>query len=376
MDLGIYIHIPFCKRKCNYCDFFSRCDLKSADAYTKAVTAALFEYSKLCKGRTVSSVFIGGGTPPTVGKDNLLSITKAVFDNFSVDKDYEFTVECNPETADGDLQKALYSSGVNRLSFGLQSHDDEILKFIGRRHSAKDFQNAVMTAKDIGFSHINADIMYALPKQSKKSLEDTLDFALALPLDHLSLYMLKIEPGTVFYKTQSTLDLPSEDDVCDMYLDSIERLRKAGFYQYEISNFAKAGCECRHNLKYWRGTEYIGIGPAAHSYFDGYRFSNPKNTEEFINSPKILPKDHADCKKILIKEAEEEYIMLSLRLTRGIDKHEFYRRFGIDFDEKYYKKLEPFIESFHAKKTDVGYALTPKGFLISNYIISDIIETE
>jgi len=389
--LGLYIHIPFCAAKCGYCDFYSiKAPEKTHEAYIDALIKQMKEYSIPAKDNTVDSVFIGGGTPTCIDINLLLNVIKNIKKYFDLSKILEFTVEVNPKTIDLPGLKKLYKAGVNRLSIGLQSCHDKELKLLSRIHNYSDFLECYENAKAAGFKNISVDIMYGIPTQTTKSFYETLKKVILLKPTHISAYGLKIEPDTLFYKNLDKLQkyLPSEEDEKLMYLMCCELLPKHGYNQYEISNFARDGCECRHNLKYWTCSEYIGLGTGAHSYFANCRFSFKKDIKEYIKNfnydeTKLQKVDIFDLEKynlfdehteIMPNERIAEYIMLSFRLNSGIDKNKYAKLFYTDFDNLYYNKIAPFIESGHIVRTNAGYALTAEGMFVSNYILSNIIE--
>ena len=389
--MGLYIHIPFCAAKCGYCDFYSvRAGEKIQDAYIDALIKQMKEYSLSTRDNTVDTVFIGGGTPTHIGTERLSKVIKNLKNFFDLSKTLEFTVEANPKTIDLNGLKKLYKAGVNRLSIGLQSADDKELKILSRIHNYGDFVECYENARSAGFKNISVDVMYGIPTQTTKSFYNTLRKVIQLKPEHISAYGLKIEPGTVFYKNYDKIQryLPSEDDEREMYFMCLEVLARYGYNQYEISNFAKNGCECRHNLKYWTCSEYIGFGTGAHSYFSNCRFSFKKDIKEYIKNfnydeDKLQRVDIFDLDKYnLFDEHTEikpnerigEYIMLSFRLNSGIDKNKFAKLFYMDFDNLYYKKIAPFIDSGHIIKTNEGYAFSPEGMFVSNYILSRIVD--
>ena len=260
---GLYIHIPFCKQKCKYCDFVSfPCMEDTADKYVDALKREAEQY----KGEKIDTIFIGGGTPSILTPKQIEEVTKMCFDVFDVASDCEITTEANPGTMDDDKIKAMLNGGINRISVGVQSFNDDELKKIGRIHDAKTAYNTICHLDKMGFQNINLDLMTALPSQTFESLKNTLNTAVSLPVKHISAYSLIIEDGTPIEKEYSKglLDIPNEDTDREMYMHTVDFLGKNGFKQYEISNFAKDGYECRHNVKYWTGEEYIGLGTAAH----------------------------------------------------------------------------------------------------------------
>jgi len=348
------------------------------------------EYSLTAKDKIIDSVFIGGGTPTCIDNDLFLQIIKNIKRFFNLSQNTEFTVEANPGTVGLKELKKLYKAGVNRLSLGLQSADDKELKILSRIHSYGDFLECYENAKSAGFTNISVDVMYGIPNQTMKSFYVTLKNVVLLKPFHISVYGLKIEPDTLFHKNYDKLQqyLPGENEEREMYLVGCDLLAKNGYNQYEISNFAKNGYECRHNLKYWTCSEYLGLGTGAHSYFSNCRFSFKKDIKEYIKNmnydeTKLQRIDIFDLDKYnLFDEYAEikpnerigEYIMLGFRLKSGIDKNKFAKLFYMDFDNLYYNKIAPFIESGHIVRTNVGYAFSPEGMFVSNYILSKIVD--
>jgi len=371
--LGLYIHIPFCASKCGYCDFYSIADAGEdvKNGYLKALEKHMDEYVDLLSGHyTVDTVYIGGGTPSQLGEKRLLKLISSAEKKFSVAKDAEITVEINPENADYKFLKNLRSAGVNRLSIGMQSSDDAHLRALGRIHDAKKTETCVEDAKRAGFTNISLDLMYALPNQTIEDFMRSIDDAVALGPQHLSCYALKLEPGVRMYPMKE--EQPDDDTQADMYLAMIERLKKAGFAQYEISNFCRPGFRSKHNFKYWDLSEYLGIGPGAHSFLNGMRFSYVKDANAYIDGI-LKGEDISDERdEISTKERHGEYIMLMLRTSDGIDEDKFYRMFGLDFSP-YAEKLEKYRAGGFALHDYHTWRLTEKGFFVSNTIISDII---
>ena len=387
------MHIPFCEKKCGYCDFYSvKSDETTHSAYVSALIKQIKEYSISAKENTVDTVFIGGGTPTSIESNLLLSVIKQIKTSFNLAKNIEFTVEVNPKTIDLKGLKKLRKAGVNRLSIGLQSTHDKELKILSRIHNYNDFLECYENVKSAGFENINIDLMYGIPAQTVKSFYETLRKAVNLKPPHISAYGLKIEPGTSFYKNIDKLQpyLPSEEDESNMYMMCCELLSRAGYEQYEISNFSKRSYECKHNLKYWNCSEYIGLGTGAHSYYFNCRFSFKKSITEYIqnlnytehNLKKVdvfdidsysLFDEHYE---IMPNERIGEYVMLSFRLSAGIDTNKFAKLFYKDFDSVYYHKIAQFIDSGHIVKTSTGYAFSREGMFVSNYILSRIIDFE
>ncbi len=349
--IGLYIHVPFCVRKCSYCDFYSITDLSLTDVYTAAVVRNI-NAADCC----FDTVYFGGGTPSLLSAKQIYEVLSAA----KITANAEISMECNPNSVTADYLKEIHSAGVNRLSFGVQSFDKDELKMLGRLHSSEQAVNAIIAASKLGFDNISADLMLAVSGQTFKSLRCNLDIISKLPLTHISAYMLKVEEGTPLAADKELLSkIPDEDDTAEMYLETVQTLEGSGFEQYEISNFAKDGFECRHNLKYWRCEEYLGIGPAAHSFIDGKRFACPKNLSEFISS---------DVQKTVTLDnggSAEEKAMLSLRLTKE----------GLSLDDypQAEKPAEILIKNGLLKKEKGALKLTPEGCLVSNEIICRLV---
>lgn len=379
--LGIYIHIPFCRSKCAYCDFYSFVpgaeDLY--ERYTNALISHMEHYKDAVLERTVDSVFIGGGTPTAMPAEQLVRLVRAVRRIFHVAKGAEFTVETNPATCNQRTFAKLRRAGVNRISMGLQSSSPSELKALSRIHTTEEFEESFKAARKAKIENINVDLMFGIPLQTEDSLFHSIDYVTRLHPEHISLYDLKIEPGTPFYKARNTLQLPDEDTEYNMYIRSVAMLERRGYKQYEISNFARPGKSCRHNLKYWNCDEYLGFGPSAHSFFNNNRFSFVKNIEAYIKGV-----ENMDARINITAEREEisgraqmgEYIMLRLRLREGVQLNEFYRRFGCDFREMYSSKLDFYIKRGYMREERDSIYLTPDGMFVSNYILSDILSFE
>ncbi len=377
--LGLYIHIPFCVSKCKYCDFYSVAaqDEEKKEKYVEALCKHMQEYKLQAKNYIVSSVYFGGGTPSLLSEKHLKTLMKAVKKNFRISQRCEVSIEVNPGTVDELKLKTMKKLGINRLSIGAQSFDEMELLGCGRIHTPQDIYNCVAAARSAKFDNISLDLIYGLPDQSKQSLFNSLDQAFRLNVEHISLYGLKIEEGTPFWYNRHNLNLPDEDSECDMYFEAVERLRHAGFRQYEISNFAKRGKACKHNLRYWNCDEYIGLGPAAHSYFGGKRFSFKRDFNlylaSFDESSKVSQTLLDEYVDIPPQARIAEYVMLRFRLFEGVNLVKFYKRFGRSFEELYYEKMRPYINSGHIIKNKTGYAFSLQGMYVSNYILSRIV---
>ena len=372
--LGVYIHIPFCKAKCDYCDFYSLPDREGTmDDYLKALTAHIRETAPLCKGWQVDTVYIGGGTPSFFGAKRMVALLKEVRRRFDVTRDAEITCEANPESADRAFLTAVRRGGVNRLSLGMQSACDGELKAVHRLHNFEQVTRAVAAARKAKIKNLSLDLIYGLPGQTMGSWQKSLESALALKPQHLSCYGLKVELGTPLDGRVTRGEvLPDDDMQADMYLWTVERLRQKGYAQYEISNFAQPGFQSRHNLKYWMGKPYVGFGPGAHSDFGGRRYSFVRDLDKYIagilNGGAVI--DGSDL--IPRRERGGEYLMLRLRTIRGIEEWEYRREFSMNFDPLE-QKLEEYERQGWAVKKDRRWHLTPQGFLVSNQLIGDLL---
>lgn len=379
--LGIYIHIPFCRTKCAYCDFYSFIPKSEGiyERYTDALIKHMEAYRDAARDRAPDSVYIGGGTPTALPIEQLLRIVKAVKRNFNLSKNTEFTVEVNPKTADLKTFRRLRRAGVNRISIGLQSADPRELKALTRTHSRADFEECFKDARAAKIQNISVDLMFGIPNQTSQSLLASIDYLTRLRPDHISLYDLKIEEGTPLARIAEKLNLPDEDTEFEMYGNAINMLEKRGYKQYEISNFARPGKQSRHNLKYWNCEEYLGFGPGAYSYFNSTRFSFVRNIEAYIKGvgdPASRVNLTEGLEQISGRAQLGEYIMLRLRLNEGISLSEVTRRYGVDFASLYGKKADKYIKyGYMVKKGDYIF-LTAQGMFISNYILSDILSFE
>ena len=380
--LGLYLHIPFCKSKCAYCDFYSLSGKEvRMDAYLKALCANLTEMESSVQARTVDTVYVGGGTPSFFGDKRLRVLLNTVTKTFRLDKDCEFTVECNPESVTKALVRTLRRCGVNRVSLGMQSANDSELKAVGRPHSFEQVQDAVKLLRKGGMQNLSLDLIYGLPGQTDASWRESVEAALALAPEHLSLYALTLEEGTPLWRRREQADLADDDAQAERYLWAVDRLAQAGYVQYEISNFARPGYESRHNLKYWLGEEYVGFGPSAHSDFGGCRYSYVSDLETYIEGMSTGAPIVAESEQIPEPERAREYLIFRLRTTRGVSAEEYRRRFRMDFGPMQ-KKLEEFAAQGWAV-SEAGqtpeqrlWHFTPKGFLLSNQLIGQLLEVQ
>ena len=369
--LGLYIHIPFCKAKCAYCDFYSLAHSEEKmDAYTAALLRHLEEVAPRAAGMQVDTVYFGGGTPSYLGAARLCRILQTVLRRYDVAREAEITLEANPDSA-GDWKelRRLRRAGFNRLSLGVQSTDDALLRRIGRVHTYEQVQQAVKAARQAKFTNLSLDLIYGLPGQTMEDWQRTLADAVALGPEHLSCYGLKLEEGTPLWQQRQTLTLPDDDAQADMYLYTVAALGEMGYEQYEISNFAKPGKASRHNLKYWNMEEYAGFGPGAHSDFGGVRYGYVRDIDSYIAGKLVLSESENDS----TLARDYEYVMLSLRTAAGIDRQTFEKRYRQRF-----QPMETLFEQYEkaglALPTEGGWRLTPKGFLVSNSIIAALQE--
>lgn len=360
--LGVYIHVPFCGRKCRYCAFFSESYTKEqAEQYTRAVCRNIRHYAD--PSRTVDTVYFGGGTPSLLSPQQLGNIIADIRQGFTVTENAEITLEANPNTLTPEKLTMLRDTGINRLSLGVQSLIDDELKALGRTHSAERAVKAVTDANNAGFGNISCDLMLGIPGQTMKTLEESINRLAQLPIKHISAYILKIEEGTGFDCPEIRSILPDEEETADMYLRMCSLLEGHGFMQYEVSNFAAEGFESRHNSRYWKCLYYIGIGPSAHSCYGGKRFAVPVDIGQFLRSD-IQPTEITDGSPC----GFEERAMLALRLKKGLDLAET----GIH-REALEKKIPPLIKAGYAVYDGRFLSLTAKGFLLSNSVIGYLI---
>ena len=374
--LGIYIHVPFCRSKCQYCDFYSLTtkDDRLMDDYLDAICAHVKEAGALAPGYKVDTVYFGGGTPSFFGADGMATILTAIRRSFDVLEDAEITFEANPDSVSDKLLRRLRGEGFNRVSLGIQCDNDEILKKIGRPHNYSQAVAAVQRIRKAGFKNLSLDLIYGLPGQTLTAWQDTLSRVLTLMPDHISCYGLKVEEGTPLYEYKDFCNLPDDDTQADMYLSAVEMLRDRGFRQYEISNFARKGLYSRHNMKYWTGGEYLGFGPSASSDFAGKRFTTIRDLHGYISGIKKGGQVLEDVQEIHHRERAGEYLMLRLRTNKGIGREEYERQYLLPFDpiEQY---MERCLDRGHAEySAESGcWHLTPAGYLLSNSIISDLL---
>lgn len=372
-SLGVYIHVPFCVHKCAYCDFYSLVGRDMSD-YSDAVISQIKANKSVFKGKFVDTVYIGGGTPSLLPAEQIGDMLGALRSYADITSDAEITIEANPGTLDAARLSAYKRAGVNRLSIGMQSAHDEELFMMSRIHTKKEFENSFLLARMEGFDNINIDIMYALPYQTIDKLAGTLEYVAEMNPEHVSFYGLKIEDKTPFGRYPNIeRTLPDEETQVRMYINSCKFLESINLKQYEISNFAKKGYQCRHNLKYWQNLDYVGFGPAAHSMIDRRMYSYKKNLGAFMRgpeSPDIIDEDYT----MSLNAAAVQYVMLAFRTTRGVVKDEYLSRYGENFDDLYIDKMQRFLDKKLIIADKNGYHLSRRGMLVSNMILSEILD--
>lgn len=372
--LGIYIHVPFCNSKCEYCDFYSlpSKDEKLMDEYLKAICKHIKETGPLAPGYRVDTVYFGGGTPTFFGAEGMAAILTAVRQSFDVSPRAEITFEANPDSVTPRLLRRLRSEGFNRVSLGIQCDDDRILHALGRPHTYEQAVEAVNKIRKARYRNLSVDLMYGLPGQSLEQWQATLMNVLSLKPEHISCYGLKVEKGTPLYEYKDACGLPDDDTQADMYLAAVEILKSRGYRQYEISNFAKKGMASQHNLKYWQGGEYLGFGPDASSDFAGKRFAMVRNLRAYIEGIRDHGTVIRDIQEVPPRERAGEYLMMRLRTTAGIQQEEYERQYLLPFGP-----LEDILETARQRglaiKSDGRWRLSPEGMLLSNTILSDLL---
>ena len=375
--LELYIHIPFCKKKCKYCDFLSGpSTADERESYVKSLCQDIRSYAHLAKACRVISIFVGGGTPSTLTAFQMQQIFSAVRDTFVVEENAEITVEMNPGTVDREKLSGYKKCGINRLSIGLQSTKNRELQILGRIHTYEEFLETYHMARAEGFENINVDLMSAIPGQNLSDWERTLRTVAELSPEHISAYSLIIEEGTPFYEDENLEDLlPSEEDEVRMYQMTAQILKEYGYEQYEISNYAKKDFESRHNLGYWSHIPYLGVGLNASSYMDERRFENPSDMKQYL---KITSFDelYSQTRPLSVHEQMEEFMFLGLRKTKGISKNKFEERFGCSMDSVYEKPLKESIEQGFIKEQGDQISLTQEGILVSNQVLCEFLFDE
>lgn len=366
---GVYIHIPFCASKCPYCDFYSlRCGEKEKREYVNAVIDEINtsrRARRFLSGFNADTLYLGGGTPSVLGGEELFKMISAAKNAYKIGDGCEITVECNPSSSIEELLPHFSAAGVNRISLGMQSAVEKERRALGRTSNKERIKSVVSLLKSAGITNISLDVMLGIPFQTEKSLEETLEFAASLDIKHISAYILKLEEGTFFYNNREKYDFPDDDAVAALYEKCCEFLKNAGFSHYEISNFAMSGFESRHNNKYWLLDDYLGIGPAAHSFVNGKRFFYGRSIKDFCDGKEpFFDGTGGDA---------EEYIMLRLRLKEGLKISRLKELYGEECAKAIIKKAPLFKKKGLANFDGESFSLSEKGFLVSNGIISELI---
>lgn len=375
-DLGLYIHIPFCVKKCAYCDFLSwKGSDEEREAYVQALEKEISSYSEFAKDYRVSTVFFGGGTPSVLEGEQTERILKKIRDTFRVEKDAEITLEMNPGTAQKEKLLLYRELGINRLSIGLQSVKNENLKLLGRIHTYGDFLDSYRMAREAGFDNISADLISSLPGQTLEEWKEELEILQETPLEHISVYQLIIEKGTEFYEKYGEHEelLPDEETSREIYLWTGKYLKEHGFEQYEISNYARPSRKSRHNLRYWERKDYLGLGLGAASMIHNIRMSNTRDWEKYIEGSQNPKRLREEVEFLEEPRQMEEFMFLGLRKTEGVSRKEFRRTFGRELDMVYEKALEKHLENGMLEASKDRIRLSQAGILVSNQVLSDFI---
>ena len=379
--MELYVHIPFCAKKCNYCDFRSGvADDLTQKSYVDQLCEEIRSQGKMyCDDFYITTIFIGGGTPSILKGTWVGNIMSAIYESCSVNALAEVTIECNPGTVNVDKLRIYRQNGINRVSFGLQSADNEELRLLGRVHTFEDFLDSYQMAREVGFTNINVDLMSALPGQSVESWKETLRKVVRLKPEHISSYSLIIEEGTPFFTAygnrEGQKNLPSEEEEREMYYFTNQYLRAHGFERYEISNYAKKGFECKHNVGYWTGVPYLGLGLGASSYVYNRRFHTEENFDAYMKI--LMNRDitplYQDIQELGTRQRMEEFMFLGLRLTRGVSAAEFMERFGSNMFKVFDMPIRKNVIAKLLEVQDSRLYLTEKGLDLSNRVMSDFL---
>jgi len=371
--LAIYIHIPFCKRKCAYCDFasFAGCE-HLYQQYFDVLGGEIDAWQDKLRNYTLRSIFFGGGTPSLVPAEYIAAAIERIARYIEITPETEITIEANPGTVDMEKLRVYRRAGINRISFGVQSFDAALLKALGRIHDPEEAKQAVFMAKEAGFERISIDLMYALPGQTMRTWQETIETALQLPVDHISAYSLIVEEDTQMGKwvSEGSVSLPDEDTVNEMQRMAVAKFEKAGLMRYEISNFAKPGSESRHNMAYWQDVDYLGLGCAAHSLMGNERFSNPNDLEAYLSGVRMQ-----DLTVRSEMDRREEIIMLSTRMTSGLDLRKWKADFAEDFETIYQKPIEK-MQNYGLVEIENGFMrLTLAGMELQDAVVLEFLDT-
>ena len=381
-ELEIYIHIPFCVKKCAYCDFLSGPqDKETIERYVSRLLKEIQVHAskqKFTLDYEVTTIFLGGGTPSVLEANQIQRIFEMLKNSFKISKDAEITIEANPGTVTAEKLQAYKKCGINRISFGLQSTNNEELKLLGRIHTYEEFLESYQLARACGFENINVDLISAIPKQTVASWEETLKKVMALEPEHISAYSLIVEEGTPFAKVYGEgcpgeHDLPREEEERVIYYRTEELLEKAGYHRYEISNYAKAGKECRHNLGYWERKDYLGIGLGAASLIGNTRYKNTDDLLYYMEHSSDLSAIQENVEKLSLQEQMEEFMFLGLRKTEGVSVTEFKNTFGKTMEECYGEQIQKLKEQGLLEQKDGRLMLTRPGIDVSNYVFGEFL---
>ena len=378
-DMGLYVHIPFCKQKCMYCDFPAYQNLQ--DYYETYVYALVQEIDLWVsehaesKERSIDTIYFGGGTPTELSIQQLQMIVDKIKSTFTITDDCHMTIESNPGEVDLQYLTKLVKLGFNRISFGVQTFDDKALTMLHRSHDGEKAKQAVYDAKEAGFTDINIDLIYGLPRQSLEDIKRNLEIVKDLPINHISTYGLQVEVGTYLYHLvqKNLISIPSESIDESMYDTMMEGLKELGFERYEISNFAKGNSYSRHNLKYWHYVDYLGFGAGAHSFYDGIRRSNNRNVMPYIQSVDRYTMPTTDTETITVERAQEDFCFLALRTKWGLDEQKFEDRFGVSVHNLFGNILEDLVTKGLLEYQNGSYHLSSEGAKHGNYVFSQFI---
>ena len=370
---GIYIHIPFCKKICYYCDFFKSRDLDRKESFLKALQKELTERAGEGSDETFQTVYFGGGTPSVLSPGEVEELLEAVYKNYRISEEAEITFEANPEDVEVQYARELLKAGINRISIGCQSFLERDLQLMNRRHNAEGSLQAVLTAAEAGFRNISIDLIYGLPQLTQEEWENELERALALPVQHLSAYLLTFEKGTVFGKwlEKGKIHIPPEESIVEQYNALIRMTKGKGFVHYEISNFGKEGFFSRHNMLYWSREKYLGFGPSAHSYDLRERKWNVSDLKKYVRQKEWV----AGREKLSDNDHFNDYLLTSLRTIRGADRQYMEKTFGPEMTGSFLRSVAGWIATGHITEDNGKYRLTDKGILVSDTIISDCMIT-
>ena len=375
--LGLYIHIPFCVKKCKYCDFNSfKLNINEKRKYLNSLKREMELYKENLEDKSIDSIFVGGGTPSILNEEEIRILFRNIKNNFQIKDSAEITMECNPGTLTLNKLKTMKECGVNRLSIGLQAVQNNHLEYIGRVHTYEEFEKNYYQAKEVGFENINVDLMYALPNQSKEDWMESLEKVVKLNPTHISAYSLILEENTELFNMyeRHEFELLDEDTDIEMYEYTISYLKSNGYNQYEISNYAKKGFECKHNILYWKCENYVGLGVSASGFLNETRYNNLCELDEYEEIIHSGKKPIEWEEKLSIKDEIEESIFLGLRMNEGIKFKDFYEKYNFNFEEEYKNEIDKLKKMKLIETKDEGMKLTQKGREISNSVFVEFMK--